>query len=145
MKNILIVIVVIILGVMIYNGIKDRDGFESNEKNSDELAPAKDAEYDVLKRRQTKAKQNLEILFSKQNKYFGQNRTYASSIDELDSFNKGALKKTKHHKYSIIQADDSRFRIRAEGNIDSDKYPDIIEIDHAGQIFIMNNDISNEG
>ena len=83
------------------------------------------------------AKMNLGTIFTSQIAYFGEEDTYASSIENLGWTPEGET----YYSYSIVEGNATQFIARAEGNIDKDSTLDVWEIDHTKELRNVVNDI----
>ena len=84
------------------------------------------------------AKTNLGSIFTSQVTYYGEEDTYASSIENLGWAPEGIT----NYSYSIIEGNATQFIARAEGNIDRDPTLDVWEIDHTRMLENVVNDVT---
>ena len=84
------------------------------------------------------AKTNLGSIFTSQVTYFGEEDTYASSIENLGWAPEGKT----YYSYSMIEGNATQFIARAEGNIDKDPTLDVWEIDHTRALENVLNDVT---
>ena len=83
------------------------------------------------------AKTNLGSIFTSQITYYGEEDTYASSIENLGWAPEGKT----YYSYSIVEATATQFIARAEANIDKDPTLDVWEIDGNRQLSNVVNDV----
>jgi hypothetical protein len=86
---------------------------------------------------QREAKSNLGSIFTSQVTYFGEEDTYASSIENLGWVPEGKT----YYSYSMIEGNATQFIARAEANIDKDPTLDVWEIDHTRRLENVENDV----
>ena len=84
------------------------------------------------------AKMNLSSIFTSQVTYYGEEDTYASSIENLGWTPEGKT----YYSYSVVEGNATQFMARAEGNIDKDPALDIWEIDHTRTLENVVNDVT---
>jgi hypothetical protein len=87
--------------------------------------------------RPSEAKTNLGSIFTSQVTYYGEEDTYASSIENLGWAPEGKT----YYSYSVIEGNATQFIARAEGNIDKDRTLDVWEIDHTRTLTNVFNDV----
>jgi len=84
------------------------------------------------------SKGNLGSIFTSQVTYYGEEGTYASSIENLGWAPEG---KTEY-SYCIVEATATQFVACAEGNIDRDSTLDVWEIDEKRELRHVVNDLT---
>ena len=133
MKKLITLIVIVLAIIVVYNLIdshKEKVVSTTKEKVFDQNYRV------VLYAKQSEAKENLHALYQKEQAFYAKTGHFTKSIDSLQLFR--PIRSI--YKYKITEANDYTFKIRAEGNIDNDKYWDIWEIDGEGHITNVAND-----
>jgi|GEM_PF-5501311 len=89
--------------------------------------------------RRTAAYAKLRSIYTAEMMHFAEYAEYTTNLDEFGI----SMLPDKYYKYSVKILGQEKIEIRAEGNIDTDSYKDVIIIDETGQIKIIEDDLKN--
>ncbi len=139
-KNILILAVLVFIGYLIYNAVKD-----DLAQRQDKLKATGEEQVSesIMRTRQTQVQTLLQNIYSRERSFFGKNGYYTTNPDSLQSFDRSKLEGNKYYEVEITEASNYHFIAVARGNIDNDDFIDEWQIDEEGHLKQISNDINN--
>ncbi len=96
------------------------------------------SEEAIAASKRTIAYSNMRSIITAEKQFFAENARYSTDFDEL-----GVHPKDKIYQYSLRSPSPSQFEIEAAGNIDDDKYRDVVVMDVLGDVEIIEDDLRN--